>query len=368
MYIHNVNYTDYVKSYTNNKKQNNVKNTFISEPKKLKELSNVFYYPVNFSSKTPRIYSPGNRKLAEESGSFKISKLNGIPCPACGKKMMNLTNFQRIADELASVPPDKYLEYLGQYTEYMRPIEESVYKEISELSQKPNHSKDIRTLLVELRNTKLPILEKVQLRKINKMRSLARTLPDNEQKVLISKINNLCSLIRKNNPEAPFRRKIMLDRISKVNIKNPKKYAKLQQIAASFPTSSDMDSAWIVKYSGKNKYNEDWDSYSIALRFLSSSIANTDHIIAYDLEKNHDDISNYMSMHSACNSRKSNKPFLQWLNEDRNNRIQYMKNYFDVVNELIKNKKIKSKKYKNYVAYATETVFEASKGQVKLYE
>lgn len=366
MYIQNINYTNYIKSYTNNRKQNSNKNTLITEPKKLQELSNVFYYHVNFSSKTQRIYSPGDKKLAEKSGSFKVSKFNGITCPACGKKMMNLSNFKKIAYELALIPPDKYLEYLGRYKDYMRPIEESVYDELIELSQKPNHSKDIRTLLVELRNTKLPILEKVQLRKINKMRSIAKTLPDNEQKVLLSRINNLCSLIRKNNPEAPFRRKIMLDRISKVNIRNPKKYAKLQQIAASFPTSSDMGSAWIVKYSGKNKYNEDWNSYSIALRFLSSSIANTDHIIAYDLEKNHDDISNYMSMHSACNARKSNKPFLQWLYEDKDNRIQYMRDYFDNVNDLIQNKKIKSKKYKNYVACATDTIFQASKGQVKL--
>ena len=31
-------------------------------------------------------------------------------------------------------------------------------------------------------------------------------------------------------------------------------------------------------------------------------------------------------------------------------------------------KKIKKKKYKDYVDYATKTVFEASKGQVKIFE
>ena len=206
------------------------------------------------------------------------------------------------------------------------------------------------------------------MRKINKMRSLAKTLPQKEQKVLLFRVNNLSSLIRKKNAEAPFRRKIMIDRISKVNIRNPKKYEKLKNIAKSFPTSADMDSAWIVKYSGKNKYNEDWDSYTIALRFLYSSIANTDHIIAYDLEKNRDNISNYMSMHNACNSRKSNKPFLQWLYEDKDNRINYMRDYFNAVSQLLDSRKITNKKYRHYVAYATQTVFEASKGQVKLFD
>ena len=116
------------------------------------------------------------------------------------------------------------------------------------------------------------------------------------------------------------------------------------------------------------KLNEDWASYDIALRFLSSSIANTDHIIAYDIESNHDDISNYLSMHSACNSQKGNKPFLQWLNEDKSNRLKYLQDYFEKVNDSIKTKKISKKKYKHYVAYATQTIFEASKGQVKLPE
>ena len=250
----------------------------------------------------------------------------------------------------------------------MRPVEESVFNEIYENSKKPGASKDIRTLLVELRDEKMPILQKVQMRQVKKMRALAKTLPEKEKKVLMSKVNELSRMIRKNNASAPFRRKVMIDRISKVKIENQKKYEKLQNIARSFPTSADMNSAWIVKYSGKNKLNIDWDSYSIALRFLASSIANTDHILAYDIENNHDDISNYMAMHNACNTQKSNKPFLQWLNEDKENRIKYMEDYFNYVNDLLESGKIKKKKYKNYVAYATETIFEVSKGQVKLFD
>ena len=73
-----------------------------------------------------------------------------------------------------------------------------------------------------------------------------------------------------------------------------------------------------------------------------------------------------MAMHNACNSQKGNKSFLHWLHEDKDNRIQYLKDYFDAVDNLITSKKIPTKKYKNYVAYATNTIYEASKEQVDL--
>ena len=215
-------------------------------------LSNIYYQPINFGAKEKRTCSTDKPKLKEHSGDFQVCKFNDVHCPACGKKMMNKTKFEKFCDDLASVPQDKYLEFLGEYEPYMRPIEASVYKELCQESKTANTT-DIRELLVTLRDHKLPILQEAQLKLVNKMVSLARTLPDDEQKALMSKINQLKSEIRRKNAAAPFRRKIMIDRISKVKIKNPRKYAKLQQIAKNFPTSSDMNSAWIVKYSGKNK-------------------------------------------------------------------------------------------------------------------
>lgn len=333
--------------------------------KQITQLSNVYYQPINFTAKEKRTFESDKPKLKERSGDFTICKISDIPCPACGKKMLNRTKFEKIADDLAQVPQEDYLYFLADYYDYMRPVEASVYREICQVSQKTD-IKDIRELLVSLRDNKLPILQEAQMRQVNKMTSLAKSLPEDEKKALLAKIAKLKYEIRRKNTTAPFRRKIMLDRISKVKIKNPRKYEKLQRIAKNFPTSSDMNSAWIVKYSGKDKRGNDWDSYTIALRFLESSIANTDHIVAYGIDNNHDDISNYMAMHYACNGQKGSKPFLQWLFEDKENRIRYMTEYFEHVDELIRTKKLKKKKYKNYVAYATETIFEASKGEVNL--
>ena len=74
-----------------------------------------------------------------------------------------------------------------------------------------------------------------------------------------------------------------------------------------------------------------------------------------------------MAMHNACNSQKGSKHFLQWWNEDKQNRTKYMQDYFNKADELIKTKRIKKKKYKNYVELAQQTIFDVSKGQLKLH-
>ncbi len=338
----------------------------ISNPQtaQIKELSNVFYYPLSFTG-TERKVSTSRHNLKEYSGDFLVSKFNDVPCPACGQKMMNKTLFHKIKNDLSELPPEEQLDYMGQYTDYMRPVEKSVYYELLRMADFSGE-KDIRSLVCKLRDAKLPQLQEIQKRQVQKIKALANSLPSEEKELLLKKAKGIQSHIYKNNEEAPFRRKIMLEDISKINLSNPHKTKKLQQLASEFPVSSDMNSAWIVKYSGKNKHGEAWSSDEIASRLVSTSVANTDHILAYDIENNHDDISNYMSMHSGCNSKKGNKPFLQWLCEDKENRIKYMQSYFEHVDKLIKDKKIRKKKYRNYVAYATETIFEVSKGQVKI--
>lgn len=326
--------------------------------------SYIAYLP-NFTSKKTRSCTSKNELLLEKSGDFKIAKFSDIPCPACGKKMITQEMFNDISKELETAPNNKYLEILKKYKKYMRPVEESVFDEIYKLSENQSAPKDIRTLLINLRDKKLPILQDIQMRLVKKMIALAKTLPHDEKLTLQKKIKKLKYHIRKTNSEAPFRRKILIARISKLKIRNAMQYEKLKNIAKSFPCSFDMNSAWIVKYSGKNKQNEDWTSIEIAKRFLVSSVANTDHILAYDIEKNHDDISNYIAMHSACNSQKGNKAFLQWLYENKNNRISFLKDYFEAVEKIIKNK-ISDIKYKDYISLAIETIKKTTKGILNL--
>lgn len=253
MKIRPISFSSYIISKKDITKNNNVSMPIYGSYGQNAQLSNIFYYPVNFSSNSSRTYGSDKIKLQERSGNFKVSAFNDITCPACGKKMFNRSMMKRIYTDLTNIPPEEYLSYIGQYYDYMRPVEASVYDEIYEMSKTPGASNDIRELIVSLRAEKLPVLQKVQMRQIKKMRALARTLPNDEKEVLLKKLDSLEKIVRKNKSTSPFRRKILIERMSKVKVRNTKKYNKLQVLVSGFPTSRDMNSAWIVKYSGNNK-------------------------------------------------------------------------------------------------------------------
>lgn len=198
------------------------------------------------------------------------------------------------------------------------------------------------------------------------MEVLAQTLPDDEREILTEKIDGLKQIIKVNKHRSPFRRKIMIDKISRINIKDPEKRKELYKLAQGFPTSEDLDSAWIVKYSGKKSDGTTWTSKEIAKRLLEFSMPNTDHIKSYLDNRNNDDISNYLAMHSGCNTNKDDKTFNAWYMEDPVRRTQSMVKYFEKVDELITSKQLKDKKYKNYVQLAADTIKETSLGFVDL--
>lgn len=354
-----------INSFSQAKKEENTNSSVVTNPSEEKPLRVPDYRIYTIPSKDERIYTSPNKELIEVPSDFKLNKIDNIPCPACGKKMLPLEKYEKIVKEFDNAKPEEYLGILQKYSRYLRPVEYSVLDEIQEISDRTGE-KDVRKLLESLRDNKLPILEKIQLQKIKQMKTVAKSLPQDERKVLMSKINELRGMIRKKNSEAPFRRKILIDRIEKVKIKNEHNYEKLQNIARSFPRSFDMNSAWIVKYSGNDKNGQPWTSKDIALRMLSSSIPNTDHIIARDIELNRDDITNYMSMHKSCNGQKSNKPFMQWFFEDKKTREASLKAYFAKADSLINSGQIQDKKYKDYVENATQLIYETSKGSVDL--
>lgn len=328
------------------------------------DISNIYYQPVNFGVKH-RVYSTSRPELYEHPSDFQMSKFDNIPCPACGKTMMTREKFNEFKQRLDKTNPEQYLYLLGEYQDYMRPIEESVFNELKSLAYSEGTT-DIRELLVTLRQTKLPQLQSIQRRKLIQMKKIARTLPAEERGALSSKLSELGKQIKRKNEEAPFRRKKMLQEIKAVKISNPYKYEKLQNLAKAFPTSKDTNSAWIIKYSGKNKFNKDWESKDIAERMLFSSVPNIDHIIPYGTERNHDDISNYLAMHSGCNCTKASKPFLEWYNENPEVRQKCLEAYFEKAEEIISSGEITDSKYKDYVANATDTIADVTKGTVDM--
>ncbi len=328
-----------------------------------KALYNKYFYTI--PSTDDRTYTSFYQDLIDIPCKFKINTFDDVPCPSCGKIMMPKEKYAEFYHRIDTAENEEYLGILEEYKEYMRPVEESVFEEIKTLSH-GKETNDLRTLIVALRDTKLPALQKVQLKKTKLMKSIAKSLPEKEKAVLLRKLNELEKSIKQKKSTSPFRRKRLVDEIRDVKVSHIPKYNKLQDIAKSFPTSSDMNSAWIVKYSGKNKFQEDWNSRDIALRMLCFSVPNTDHILARDIEENHDDLTNYMAMHKACNEQKSNKSFLEWYYEDKHLHQASLEAYFKKTDEIISDGKIDDKRYDNYVANATQLIYDLSQGKVDI--
>lgn len=358
-------YKNRIPAFSSTKKEENTKSSVATNPIEAKPLPTPDYRIYTIPSKDDRVYTSKNEKFLEIPSRFKIGKMDNIPCPACGKKMLPMDKYLQISKELDKADSQQYLDILQKYSDYMRPVEYSVLKDIQKISDKTGE-KDVRKLMESLRDTKLPLLQKIQRQKIKQMSKIAGTLPEAEKKVLISELQKLSQMIRAKNSEAPVRRKLMIEQIQNIPISNKEKYNKIQNIAQSFPRSFDMNSSWIVKYSGNDKNGQPYESKEIALRMLSSSVPNTDHIIPRDIELNRDEIPNYMSMHSSCNSQKANKPFMQWYNEDKKTREASIKAYFSKVQALIEDGKIKDERYDNYVELATGVISEASEGKVNI--
>lgn len=354
-----------INSFSQAKKTENTSGSAATNPIKTETLPMPDYRIYTIPSKDERVYTSRNKDLLEVPSNFKLGKIDNIPCPACGKKMLPLDKYLKISNEFDKAKPEEYLDLLQKYSKYMRPVEYSVLDDIQKISDKTGE-KDVRKLIESLRDYKLPILQKTQMKKIKQMSKIAGTLPEEEKANLIAQIKELSRMIKAKNAEAPFRRKLLIEKIQNVPISNKEKYTKLQNIAKSFPRSFDMNSSWIVKYSGNDKHGQPYDSKEIALRMLSSSIPNTDHIIPRDIEEHRDEIPNYMSMHRSCNSQKGNKHFMQWYNEDRKTRDESLRAYFAKAQSLIDSGKIDDKRYQNYVQLAKQVVVEASNGKVNL--
>ena len=373
-----------INNINTNKKLGAVKQTssniFVQNQKpQITELTNI-YYPVfkqgrtrvqektittTQKEETPRKHSSQYPTLYEHPTKFKLAKYDGLPCPSCGNTMLTKQKFKTFQKRLDETEPNKYLYLLGEYTDYMRPIEKSVYNELVSRSS-DLQTNDIREILVSLRDERLSHLQRIQTRKLQQMKKYCKNLPSEERKALNVKFTELGKQIKSKDEESPFRRKRMIYEIKEMQVSDPIVHEKLIAAAESFPASSDINSAWIVKYSGKNKYNQNWTSKEIAERMLANSVSNTDHMLAYSLERNHDDITNYVAMHCGCNSTKGNKPFMQWFNEAPEARRNYLNAYFKKAYELISTGVLNDPKYKHYVAFATNTILDLSKGQVEI--
>lgn len=300
----------------------------------------------------------------EESYNFKVRSIDNLICPSCGRPMLSSERYEKLKQQINKASEKEYVSILSKYIPYMREVEANVMEEIKDLNgNHPNLT--LQELVTKLKLDKLPELESLQLEKLNKMEIYSNDLPDNEKPYLKKAISTAKTKIGLREIQHPFRKKTFIENINALPLENDNDKQNLIKIAESLPSSNESECAWIVKYSGKKKDGEQRNSKDIADRFLMSISTNTDHMLAQDREiGGQDRISNYILMHSGCNTEKANKTFMEWFDEAPDERGFYLQLYFEGVEKAISKGKIDDPRYINYVKRATNMITRLSGGEL----
>ena len=322
---------------------------------------------VSFGSRKKRLYSSCIAGKYEKPSKFRIARIPNLTCPACGQKIMTRHGYTTFLNNIRNAKEEDYLGIIEQYKDYMCPTELEVFNSIKEQADriiKEGGTPHITEIVKDLRQIKLPELEKIQLDKVEDMRDAIQTLPGAEKRKLNEKFDTLTEIIVGLNKKAPFRRKTLIEWIENYKISDNYVKMELLDIAESFPSSSESACAWIVKNSGKDKQGNDRSALELAEKLVSIASTSTDHVLARNIELNHDDITNYMAMHKGCNSEKTDKSFMEWYNENPHERHIYIRNYLRDVKSAFDNGRIKDKKYKDYIKDCVLNIYKLSKGNV----
>lgn len=322
---------------------------------------------VSFEGRKKRTYSSELPHKYEKPSKFKIARIPNLTCPACGQKIITRHGYTSFLNKIRTAEEKDYLTILEEYKDYMCPTELEVFNSIKEQADRITQKggvPHITEIVKDLRQIKLPELEKIQLDKVEDMRDALETLPPAEKRKLNKKFDTLTEIIVGLNKKAPFRRKTLIEWVNNCKISDNYVKNELLAIAESFPSSTESACAWIVKNSGKDKQGNDRSPLELAEKLVGIASTSTDHVLARNIELNHDDITNYMAMHKGCNSEKTDKSFMEWYNENPHERHIYIRNYLRDVKDAFDKGKIKDKKYKDYIKDCVLNIYNLSKGNV----
>lgn len=295
---------------------------------------------------------------------FKVCNIDKLTCPSCGKPMLPRPLFEEFKKELDYVTEREYIDVLSDYEPYMAEVESNVFREVKAISDDyPNLT--LQQAVLKLKDETLPQLEEIQFKKLNQMRYIAEHMARYENYELMKAINDSESKIKQRGIKHPFKKKTFVAEIENLRIDNYKIKQNLVDIANSFPSSSEAECAWIVKYSGRDNNGKKRGSREIAERFLRNSLTSTDHMLAKDPKMGgKNTISNYITMHCGCNSDKTNKTFMEWFNEKPYEREIYIKKYLEEVQAAIDSGELNDPDYKNYIQEACDTIKKLSGGKL----
>ena len=194
----------------------------------------------------------------------------------------------------------------------------------------------------------------------------AETLPADDKLKVNTLLDQSSEVIFDRKDNFAFQRSKFLELVETIDIKDEATKEKLLTMAKKMPSAANSETAWFVKYGGYSKnLGELRSSEEIATKLLAPTYTNTDHVHPWN-RGGLDAVSNFWLMHARCNIIKTDKPFVEWLNEDREHRVGYIKQYLTDAQAAIDESKDPKMhpKYDLYSAKLAKTIYDETNGEV----
>lgn len=306
---------------------------------------------------------------ADSQSGFKLSTLNqAVICPDCGKPIMTKPIFAGIKTELDAADDKTYCDVIENHSEFLYPQERKILTHIEKVMKK-NPEMTIRDVVVAERENRLDKLEDEQIRVLDKISEMAEVLPYEDRSRIDGLIKTSSMVIFERQNNYAFQRGKFLELAEGMKLQTEGAKEELLQIASNLPCSMNNEDAWYVKYGGVDSKKKPYTSRVISEKLVSPTYTNTDHIHPWNLG-GYDATSNFWLMHARCNIIKTDKPFVEWLNEDRDNRVKYIKEYLVSTQEAIDNSNDPKMhpKYDLYAAKIAKTIWYETNGEVDFTE
>lgn len=302
---------------------------------------------------------------ADTQSGFKLSSLDmPMICPDCGKPIMTKPIFAGIKAELDAADESTYLSVVEKHNEFLLPQEENIISLIKETKAK-NPEMTIREIVEKERNKRFDKVEAAQYKVLDKIEEIGEVLQYEDR----SKIHGLAfvssNIIFERQNNYAFQRSKFIELVEKLDLKDTEAKAKIRELAEEMPSAMENEDAWYVKYGGLDKKKEPYSSRAIAEKLLAPAYTNTDHVHPWN-RGGYDAVSNFWLMHARCNIIKTDKPFTEWLNEDRENRVDYIGQYLRDAQKAIDESKDPKMhpKYDLYSAKLAKTIYYETNGEV----
>ena len=324
----------------------------------------------DFGASRPTNNPVGFDKMeADTQSGFRLSTLEQpVICPDCGKPIMTKPIFAAIKGELDQANESTYLDVIENHSEFLYPQERKILNKLESVkAKKPDIT--IREIVSHEREKRLDKLERQQYKIMDKIGEMAEDLSYEDRSKVDGLLTVTSNVIFQRQNTYAFQRGKFIELAGQLDLHDEKAKSQLMKLAEKLPSSMNNEDAWYVKYGGLDGKKQPYSSRTIAEKLVSPTYTNTDHVHPWNLG-GLDATSNFWLMHARCNIIKTDKPFVEWLNEDRENRTEYIKEYLETTQKAIDESKDPKMhpKYDLYAAKIAKTIYYETNGEVDFTE